>query len=134
MRGGRRRCFPRPTVKMVDGMKVGFIGLALQGTPSIVSAAFVQGLTFSSEVAAGNAGRRGAGGAGRQDDRGRDSRGRTARHGRTSMAASVTGPIVDIANQLSPDIDVIVSGHSHRAYVLHVRHQARDQRPDRTAP
>ena len=52
-RGGQA-LFPATTVKIVDGIKVGFIGLALQGTPSIVSAAFVKGLTFSSEVAAGN--------------------------------------------------------------------------------
>ena len=29
----------------------------------------------------------------------------------------LSGSIVDIANELSPDIDVIVSGHTHQAYV-----------------
>jgi 5'-nucleotidase len=29
----------------------------------------------------------------------------------------LSGPIIDIANQLSSDIDLIVSGHTHRAYV-----------------
>jgi 5'-nucleotidase len=52
-RGGQP-LFPATTVKVVDGIKVGFIGLALEGTPSIVSAAFMKGLAFRSEVAAGN--------------------------------------------------------------------------------
>ena len=51
---GTETLFPPTAVKVIDGVKVGFIGLALQGTPSIVMASFLSGLTFRSEVAAGN--------------------------------------------------------------------------------
>lgn len=113
---GQQTLFPASTVRVVDGIKVGFIGLALQGTPAIVQARFVQGLTFRSEVDAGNEAAAAlmakgvktivvlihqGGGQGKADVNGCD----------------VTGAIIDIANRLSPDIDVIVSGHTHRSYV-----------------
>ena len=114
-RGGQA-LFPATTVKTVDGIKVGFIGLALEGTPSIVSAAFMKGLTFGSEVAAGN-----------QAAAALVAQGvRTivvvihagGRPGTNDVnGCELSGSIIDIANQLSPDIDVIVSGHTHQAYV-----------------
>ena len=114
-RGGQA-LFPATTVKILDGIKVGFIGLALEGTPSIVSAAFMKGLTFSSEVAAGNEAAAALVARGVKTivviihDGGRPA-------AKDVNGCEVTGSIVDIANQLSPDIDVIVSGHTHQAYV-----------------
>ena len=35
-------------------------------------------------------------------------------------ACGISGPILDIANRLSPEIDVIVAGHSHEAYICTV--------------
>lgn len=114
-RGGHL-LFPATTVKVIDGIKVGVIGLALQGTPSIVSAAAMKGLAFSAEAAAGNQAAAAlvaqgvktivvvihAGG----------------RPGTTDVnGCELSGSIIDIVNQLSPDIDVIVSGHTHQAYV-----------------
>ncbi len=113
---GPQTLFPATTVRVVDGVKIGFIGLALHGTPAIVQTRFVQGLTFTPEVEAGNAAAAAlvaqgvktivvlihAGGRPGTDD---------------VNSCDVSGPIVDIANRLSPDIDVIVSGHTHRAYV-----------------
>lgn len=114
-RGGQA-LFPATAVKIVDGIKVGFIGLALQGTPSIVGAAFVEGLTFSSEVAAGN---QAAAALVAQGVKTIvvviHAGGRPAT--RDVNGCDLSGSIVDIANQLSADIDVIVSGHTHQAYV-----------------
>ncbi len=41
---------PRTKVMSVQGVKVGFIGMTLQGTPSIVSQAGIEGLRFRDEV------------------------------------------------------------------------------------
>jgi len=114
---GTETLFPPTAVKVIDGVKIGFIGLALQGTPSIVMASFLRGLTFRSEVAAGNAAaaslvKQGVkaivvviheGGRPAQSD--------------LNGCGITGGAIFNIANELSPDIDVIVSGHSHQAYV-----------------
>ena len=108
--------FPATTVKVVDGVKVGFIGLALQGTPAIVMPQFLRGLTFRPEVAAGNEAAAAlvaqgvktivvlihAGGRPATND---------------PNGCDITGAIIDIATRLSPDIDVVVSGHTHRAYI-----------------
>ena len=103
-------------MKVIDGVKVGFIGLSLQGTPSIVNVNFLKGLTFRPEVAAGNEAAAAlvaqgvktlvvvihAGGRPATTD---------------VNGCEISGSMIDIANQLSPDIDVIVSGHVHQAYV-----------------
>jgi len=114
---GTETLFPPTAVKVIDGVKIGFIGLALQGTPSIVNASFLRGLTFRSEVAAGN-----------------DAAASLVKQGVKAIVVVIHqggrpaqadingcgitgGAIFNIANELSPDIDVIVSGHSHEAYV-----------------
>lgn len=113
---GPQTLFPATTVKVIDGVKVGFIGLALRGTPAIVLPQYLRGLTFRSEVEAGNEAAAAlvaqgvktivvlihAGGRPGTDD---------------VNSCDVSGSIVEIANQLSSDIDIIVSGHTHRAYV-----------------
>jgi 5'-nucleotidase len=114
--GGPQTLFPAFTVRDVDGLKVGFIGLVLQGAPQIIAPAGIRGLTFRREVDAANEAaaalvRQGVraivvliheGGTPASDD---------------SNTCGVTGPIVDIVNGLSSDIDVVVSGHTHRAYI-----------------
>ncbi len=111
-----RPLLPAFAVKEIDGVKVGFIGLSLQGTATIVLPESVKALTFLPEAAAANAlvpelHRQGVqaivvlihqGGV----------------PGRRLMdgCENVTGPIVNIAHDMSPDIDVIVSGHTHEAY------------------
>jgi 5'-nucleotidase len=114
-RGGQA-LFPATAVKVVDGIKVGFIGLALEGTPSIVNAAFTKGLTFGSEVAAGNQA------AAALVAQGVKTIVVVIHEGGYPATTDVngcelSGSIIDIANQLSPEIDVIVSGHTHRPYV-----------------
>ena len=108
--------FPASTIREIGGVKIGFIGLVLQGTAEIVSPAGTRGLTFRPVIEAGNDAAAAltaqgvnaivlliheGGTPGSDDPNGCDLR----------------GPIVDIANGLSSDVDVIVSGHTHRAYV-----------------
>jgi 5'-nucleotidase len=113
---GAEKLFAATTVKVIDGVKVGFIGLALEGTPQIVSAAVMKGLTFRSEIAAGNEA------AAALVAQGVKTLVVVIHEGGRPKAPDVngcdiTGPIIDIANKLSADIDVVVSGHSHQAYV-----------------
>lgn len=41
-------------------------------------------------------------------------------HAGANDCTSLTGPIVDIAKHLSSDIDVLITGHTHRAYICEV--------------
>ncbi|MBM0238029.1 bifunctional metallophosphatase/5'-nucleotidase [Micromonospora sp. ATA32] len=108
---------PPYAVKKVDGVKVGFIGMTLEGTPEIVSQQGVAGLTFADEAETANKYARMLRAQGVQtivvllheggvQTTGSDING----------CAGFTGPIVDIANQMDPSIDAIVSGHTHQAY------------------
>ncbi|SCG56112.1 bifunctional metallophosphatase/5'-nucleotidase [Micromonospora halophytica] len=104
-------------IKKVAGVKVGFIGMTLEGTPQIVSQEGVAGLTFADEAETANKWARvlRAQGVesivvllhegGQQDST-----------GGINDCNGFTGPIVDIANRMDPAIDVVVSGHSHQAY------------------
>ena len=53
--GTNKTILPAYTVKNVQGAKIGFIGMTLKDTPSIVTAAGVAGLEFTDEVATANA-------------------------------------------------------------------------------
>ena len=113
--------FPPYAIREFNGVKVGFIGLTLQGVGSIVSPIALKGLVVRPEAAAANEvantlrsqgihaivvliheGGAPKGAAGQEDPNSCDD---------------FQGPIVAVAKQMSPDIDVIVSGHTHRAYV-----------------
>ena len=108
---------PRTWVTRVGGVKVGFIGMTLQGTPDIVTAAGVAGLRFRDEVRTANQL------VPRLKERGVESIVVLLHEGGTSAdptaydgCPSLTGPIVDINAGLDPEIDAIVSGHTHQAY------------------
>ncbi|WP_079062809.1 bifunctional metallophosphatase/5'-nucleotidase [Peterkaempfera griseoplana] len=110
-------------VKNVHGIKVGFIGVTLKGTPNIVTAAGVKGLKFGDEVETINKytaelkkqGVRtivalvheGGYPAGNTYDANCDS---------PSAGAGISGPIVDIAKNIDPAVDAIVTGHTHNSY------------------
>jgi 5'-nucleotidase len=113
--------FPPYAIREFNGVKIGFIGLTLRGVGSIVPPTAMKGLVLSSEAVAANETavtlrRQGVhaivvliheggipkGAAGQEDP---------------NTCENFQGAIVDIAKQMSPDIDVIVSGHTHRAYI-----------------
>ena len=138
----RRSC--RPTrIKNIKGAKIGFIGMTLKDTPSIVTAAGVAGLEFTDEVATANAlvpvlqGKQGVnaivvlihqgGTPGQQTWTGPR---RQAVHGQPVLrrrvrpsgvaAAPADSPIIPIAKGLDPAIDMVVSGHTHQPYVCDI--------------
>ncbi|MGW0754921.1 bifunctional metallophosphatase/5'-nucleotidase [Streptomyces sp. NPDC002814] len=106
-----------------NGVKVGFVGVTLEDTPGVVSAEGVKGLKFKDEVETINKyakvlQRQGVksivaliheGGAPASSAYNYDCDSPGAGDG-------ISGPIVDIAKNITPQVDALVTGHTHAAY------------------
>jgi 5'-nucleotidase len=108
---------PATAIKTFDGVKIGFIGLTLEATGSIVDPSGVQGLTFQDEIVTINKYvaelkadgaksiivliHEGGQAAGIQD---------------VNDCGQLSGPIVPIAKGVDPAVVALVSGHSHQLY------------------
>lgn len=97
---------------------VGFIGVTLQAAPKVVSPAGVRGLQFADEAESANAQ------AARLRANGADmvvlalhEGGATTASAVETSCAGLRGDIVPILERLSSAIDVVISGHTHQAYV-----------------
>jgi len=112
--------FPSYTIKNYQGVKVAFIGMTLQGTPTIVTPSGVAGLTFNDEIDTVNAlvpmlqaknieafvvllheGGRSDGGP--QD-----------------CGSGLVGPIAEIAAGLDDAVDVVIAGHTNDEFVCEI--------------
>jgi 5'-nucleotidase len=140
--GTGQTILPAYTIKKVGDARIGFIGMTLQGTPDIVTASGVEGLEFTDEVATANAlvpvlKRQGVkaivvlihqGGQPAQQQWTDPASGTTydvnptydytCGGGGSLIAAS--SPILPIAANLDPEIDMVISGHTHQPYVCDV--------------
>jgi 5'-nucleotidase len=114
-------------IEYVKGVRVGFIGVTLEGTPNIVTATGVAGLKFLDEAETVN-----------KYTKILKAQGVNAvvaliHEGGFPVSGSynyncdaggpgtgISGPIVDIAKNISPDVDALVTGHTHNAYVCTV--------------
>ncbi|MEN1934619.1 5'-nucleotidase C-terminal domain-containing protein [Paenibacillus sp. 102] len=103
-----RLFLPPFTVKMVQGVPVGFIGVVTTETPNIVMPSMVKNVQFTDEVEAINK-------SAKQLKRlGVKSIVVLAHNGGTTDDTGVTnGDIVRLANDTDPEVDVIFGGHSH---------------------
>ena len=107
--------FPATHVKRFQGIPVAFIGLTLKGTPDIVVPTGVAGLRFDDEVETVNRLVPGLRAQGIEaivvliHEGGYPS-------GDYNECPGISGPIVDIVKKLDKAVDLVVSGHSHRAY------------------
>ncbi len=99
--------FPPYEVTVVDGVSVGFVGAVLAGTPGIVTPAGVAGLRFLDEADAINAA------VAELARRQVHAIVVLLHQGGSQSAAGITGDIVQIVSRLDPEVDVVVSGHSH---------------------
>jgi 5'-nucleotidase len=109
--------FPAYAIKKFGNIKVGFIGMTLEGTPDIVSPAGISHLRFLDEAETAN----------------RYARELREEHGVRAIvvllheggvptpfgginACNVSGPIVDIVNRTTEAVDLFVTGHTHQPY------------------
>ncbi|KUL24457.1 bifunctional metallophosphatase/5'-nucleotidase [Streptomyces regalis] len=107
-----------------NGIKVGFIGVTLEDTPGVVSAEGVKGLKFKDEVETINKYARVLQAQGVKSivalihEGGMPASG-SYNYNCDSPGAGdgVSGPIVDIAKNITPQVDALVTGHTHAAYV-----------------
>ncbi|MCZ4511003.1 bifunctional metallophosphatase/5'-nucleotidase [Streptomyces sp. ActVer] len=106
-----------------NGVKVGFIGVTLEDTPGVVSAEGVKGLKFKDEVETINKY------AKELEKQGVKSVVALIHEGGQPASASynydcdspgagagISGQIVDIAKNVTPKVDALVTGHTHQAY------------------
>ncbi|MGW5616567.1 bifunctional metallophosphatase/5'-nucleotidase [Streptomyces sp. NPDC003877] len=110
-----------------NGVKVGFIGVTLEGTPDIVSAEGVKGLTFKDEVETINKyakelQRKGVKSIVALVHEGGFPASTSYNYDCDSPGAGdgISGPIVDIAKNVTPQVDALVTGHTHNAYVCSI--------------
>ncbi len=106
-------------IRTVQGVKVGFIGMTLEGTKEIVSQEGVAGLEFGDEVETANRYAAELQAKGVETivvllHEGGKQNGPTAYD--VNGCNALSGPIVDIAGGMDDAIDVVVSGHTHQAY------------------
>ncbi|MBA2465670.1 MAG: 5'-nucleotidase C-terminal domain-containing protein, partial [Nocardioidaceae bacterium] len=113
---------PPYTVRKVDGERVAFVGMTLQNTPNIVTKSGVAGLRFTDEV--------------KTVDRlipkirakGIDAVVVLLHEGLAptditdiNACENGAGPGLDIAKALHPEVDLVISGHTHQPYTCTVR-------------
>ncbi|HEU4407474.1 MAG TPA: bifunctional metallophosphatase/5'-nucleotidase, partial [Polyangiaceae bacterium] len=97
------------------GAKVAFVGLTLEGTPSVVTQSAVAGLSFRDEVETVNALVPGLKAQGADAVVVVVHQGGVQK-GLYNECVDLAGDIVAIAEGLDPAVDVVVSGHTHQAY------------------
>lgn len=109
--------FPAYKVRSFAGARVAFVGVVLEGTPTIVTPSGVAGLTFLDEADAVNAL------IPELKAKGIESIVLLIHEGGAQVAPApyngcvgISGAIVDIVNRLDDEVDAVISGHTHNAY------------------
>ena len=110
---------PAYDVREFEGIPVAFIGLTLKGTPGLVSPLGVADLEFRDEADTVNAL------IPELKARGVEAIVVLIHEGGLPTGGynecpGISGPIVDIVKKLDKAVDVVVSGHTHRAYVCEI--------------
>jgi 5'-nucleotidase len=111
--------FPPYAIREFEGIPVAFIGLTLKGTPNIVSPVSVAGLEFRDEADTVNAL------VPELKARGVEAIVVLIHEGGLSTGdynecPGISGPIVDIVKKFDRSVDVVISGHTHQAYVCEI--------------
>jgi len=111
--------FPPYAIREFEGIPVAFIGLTLKGTPDIVSPVSVAGLEFRDEADTVNAL------VPELKARGVEAIVVLIHQGGFPIGdynecPGISGPIVDIVKKFDRAVDVVISGHTHQAYVCEI--------------
>ena len=116
--------FPATAIRQVGPVKIGFIGMTLKETGQIVTPAGVAGVHFADEADTANAL------VPQLKAQGADAivillhqGGATTGGYNDKSCPNFTGDILPIIARLSPAVDLIVSGHTHRSYICQISRQ-----------
>jgi 5'-nucleotidase len=111
--------FPPYEIRTFDGIPVAFIGLTLKGTPEIISPASAAGLEFRDEADTVNALVPELKAKGVEAIVVLIHEGGFPTGG-YNECPGISGPIVDIVKRFDKAVDVVISGHTHRAYICEI--------------
>jgi 5'-nucleotidase len=111
--------FPAYEIREFEGIPVAFIGLTLKGTPDIISPDSARGLEFRDEAETVNAV------VPELKARGVEAIVVLIHEGGSPTGGynecpGISGPIVDIVKKFDHAVDVVISGHTHQAYVCEI--------------
>ena len=109
--------FPAYGIKHFGAVKIAFVGATLRGTPALVPGPGVASLDFIDEADAVNRLIPELRAQGIEAIVVLLHQGGAQRGGDYNSCQDFSGPVVDIALRLDPAVDVIVSGHTHQAYI-----------------
>ncbi|MDD2761983.1 MAG: bifunctional metallophosphatase/5'-nucleotidase [Methylomonas sp.] len=125
-----RTLFPAYAVKTVDGVRIGFIGMTLKDTPTVAAGAGLAGLTFQDEATTANAL------VAELRAQGVETIVLLIHQGGT-VPDSISpeninqcndnlegSPISAIVKQLDAAIDLVISGHTHQAYICEIANRS----------
>ncbi len=109
---------PAYTIKRVKNVRVAFIGMTLEATDTLVAAAGIAGYDFLDEVETANAlvpilKRKGVEAIVVLLHEGASQ---TPAPGDVNACSGITGPVVAINDALDPEIDAMITGHTHLPY------------------
>ncbi|AZN68204.1 bifunctional metallophosphatase/5'-nucleotidase [Acinetobacter haemolyticus] len=114
----QKTLFPAYKVKTYGGIPVAFIGLTLEATPSIVSAAGITDVNFHDEADTVNAL------IPELKKQGIEAIVMVVHEGvapstkfNQKTCEGLSGPLIDVLERLDPAVDVVVSGHTHQSYI-----------------
>lgn len=108
--------FPAYKIRSFGGAKIAFIGMTLEGTPTIVTPSGIADLNFLDEADTVNAL------VPELKAKGVEAIVVVVHEGGQPTAldyngcAGVSGPIVDIVDRLDDEVDMVISGHTHQPY------------------
>ena len=106
---------PPTWIKSIDGVRIGFIGAVTRATPDIVVPSGVAGVRFVAEAKAVNQSAKELQAQGVQAIVAVIHEGGEAEGG-YDACRNPRGAIFDIVRELDASIDIVLSGHTHRAY------------------
>ncbi len=116
---GSGTLLPGTWVKQINGTKVGFIGMTLEATPTLVNPTGVSTVDFKDEVETANAQ---AAVLKKQGVKAivvlMHEGGNNA--GTSNQCVGISDPIATMATQFSPEIDEIITGHTHDPYICSI--------------
>jgi 5'-nucleotidase len=110
---------PGTAIRKVKGARIGFIGMTLEDTPTLVSPAGVADVEFRDEVETADAQ------AAALRERGVEAivvllHEGGYQEGTYDECVGPSGPVVEIAEQMTADVDMLITGHTHQPYVCSI--------------